>query len=179
MNSFVNDSNDDANDDANDFVNDVNEMHGFSSGNEFDINERCSHYMDRAPITTINRQAVEKVYMIEAETLCRGENTMKKPELMAKIFERYKALIRAIPASRFGQFSLQETMILKCHNSKAENGSASGHYKKTMEAKTKVQAIIRVIPSLPKLPSGRDIIDVRNDFILREYKAEMGKVMIV
>ncbi len=155
-----------------------NEMHGFSRGNEFEINERCSHYMDRPPITQINCQAVEKVYMIEAETLCRGENTMKKPKLMAKVFERYKALIHAIPASRFAQFSLQESMIRRCHNSKTENGSPSGTYKQILEAKSKVQAIIRKIPTLPKLPSGRDINDVRNDFILREYKAEMGKVIL-
>ena len=70
-----------------------NQMHGFSRGDKFEINERCSPYMDRAPITTIDcQEVVKKVYMIEAETLCLGEITMKKPELMVKIFEQYKAL---------------------------------------------------------------------------------------
>ena len=154
----------------------VNGMHGFSAGDEFEINERCSYYMDRAPITSSNRQAVEFCYMIEADTLCRGENTMKLSELKNAIFERYRALIRAIPASRFGEFGLQEKMIVKIFNAKAQNGSASGHFNKTVEVKAKVQAIVRQIPTLPKLPSGRDIIDVRDDFIFREYKKEMGEV---
>jgi hypothetical protein len=47
---------------------------------------------------------------------------------------------------------------------------------RTREAKSKVQAIVRQIPTLTKLPSGKDIIDVRNAFILKEYKAEKGEV---
>jgi hypothetical protein len=152
-------------------------MHGFSSGNEFEINERCSYYMDRAPITSGNRQAVEFVYMIEAETLCRGENTLKRPELAEKNFQRYKSLIRKIPISRFGQYGLQDSMLTRIYNSKAEKGSASGHYRTTVKVKATVQNVIRDIPTLPKLPSGRDIKDVRNDYIFRAYKAEMGMVL--
>ena len=44
------------------------------------------------------------------------------------------------------------------------------------EAKKEVQAIVRQTPTLSKLPSGKDIIDVRNAFILKEYKAEKGEV---
>ena len=88
-------------------------MHGFSSGAEFSLNERCSYYMDRAPITSSNRHAVEVVYMIEVETLCRNENTMKLPELQQKIFNCYKSLIHAIPVSRFGEVSLKESMVTR------------------------------------------------------------------
>ena len=154
----------------------INGMHGFSAGDEFEINERCSYYMDRATITSSNRQSVEFCYMIEADTLCRGENTMKQSELKNAVFERYRALIRAIPAARFGEFGLQEKMIVKIFNAKAQNGSAPGHFNKTVDVKAKVQAIVRQIPTLPKLPSGRDILDVRDDFIFQEYKKEMGEV---
>jgi hypothetical protein len=54
-------------------------MNAFSSGAEFSVNERCSYYMDRVQITLNNRHAVEIVYMVEAETLCRNENTMTLP----------------------------------------------------------------------------------------------------
>ena len=155
---------------------DLSGMHGFSGGDEFEINERCSYYMDCATITLSNCQAVEFVYMIESETLCRGENTMKLADLKTKIFEHYRSLIRAIRPARFSEFDLQEKMILKIFNAKAQNGSATGHYAKTMEVKAKVQAIVRQIPTLPKLPSGKDIIDVRDDYILHEYKSEMGEV---
>ena len=162
--------------DNDDFEDDSDGMHGFSSGNEFTVTERCSFYMDRALITSNNRQAVEFVYMIEAETLCRGENTMKLPELKEKIFNRYKALIRAIPATRFGEAGLREQMCIRISNSKTKDGSAGGHYKRTLDAKSVVQDVIRSIPNLSKLPSGRDIIDVRNSYILKKYKQEMGPV---
>jgi hypothetical protein len=153
-------------------------MNAFSSGGEFTVNERCSYYMDRVPITLSNRHAVEIVYMVEAETLCRNENTMKLPELQLKIFNRYKSLISAIPASRFGDLSLKGYMVKGIKNSKGPGGSGSppSHWTRTKDAKLKVQAIMRQIPTIAKLPSGRDIIDVRNSFILKEYKAEKGEV---
>jgi hypothetical protein len=45
-----------------------------------------------------------------------------------------------------------------------------------VDAKSIVQDIIRSIPNLSKLPSGRDIIDIRNSYILKKYKQEMGPV---
>ena len=142
------------------------------------MNERCAYYMDRAFITNMNRFAVEVVYMVEAETLFRNENTMKLPELQQKIFYRYKSLISAIPALCFADFSLKEAMVKGIKNSKGKDGSGSakGHYLRTREAKSKVQAIVRQIPTLTRLPSGKDIINVRNAFILKEYKAEKGGV---
>ncbi len=153
-------------------------MNAFSSGAEFTLNERCSYYLDRVPITLINRHAVKVVFMVEAETLCRSENTMKLPEFQLKLFNRYKALISAIPASRFGDLSLKGLMAKGIKNSKGKDGagSPSSHHTRTKEAKSKVQAIMRQIPTIAKLPSGRDIIDVRNAFILKEYKAEKGEV---
>jgi len=70
-------------------------------------------------------------------------------------------------------------MMTGIKNSKGKDGSGSakGLYLRTRrEAKKTVQAIVRQIPTLSKLPSGKDIIDVRNAFILKEYKAEKGEV---
>ena len=63
--------------------------------------------------------------MIEAETLCRNENTMKLPELQLKIFNRYKTLINAIPALCFADFALKEAMMQGIKNSKGKDGSGS------------------------------------------------------
>ena len=104
---------------------------------------------------------------------------MKLPELQLKIFNRYKSIISAIPASRFGDLSLKGTMLKGIKNSKGKDGQGSPtshHTTRTREAKSKVQGIMRLIPTIAKLPSGRDIIDVRNGFILKEYKAEKGEV---
>jgi hypothetical protein len=153
-----------------------NGMHGFSNGNEFDVNERCRYYMNGAPISPQTRQAVEFVYMIEALSLVTGEDTTDRATLHTKVFNRYKQLVRNIPATRFSQFDLQNQMCTRIYNSKAENGSAPSFFRTTKKVKESVQTMIRKIPTLPKLPSGRDIFDVRNDFILSEYKAAMGKV---
>jgi hypothetical protein len=165
-------------DDDGEIIDDGGMMHGFSSGGEFSVNERCAYYMDRVAISKLNRFSVEVVFMIEAETLCRNENTMKLPELQAKIYNRYKSLINAIPAACFSDFSLKEAMMTGIKNSKGKDGSGSakGLYLRTREAKKAVQAIVRQIPTLSKLTSGKDIIDVRNAFILKEYKAEKGEV---
>jgi hypothetical protein len=169
---------DNALDDDGEIIEDGGMMHGFSSGGEFSVNERCAYYMDRVAISKLNRFSVEVVFMIEAETLCRNENTMKLPELQAKIYNRYKSLINAIPAACFSDYSLKEAMMTGIKNSKGKDGSGSakGLYLRTREAKKMVQAIVRQIPTLSKLPSGKDIIDVRNAFILKEYKAEKGEV---
>ena len=68
-------------------------------------------------------------------------------------------------------------MLKGIKNSKGKDGGTAGtHYTRTLLAKSKVQAIMRQIPTIAKLPSMRDIIDVRNAFILKEYKAEKGEV---
>ena len=102
---------------------------------------------------------------------------MKLPELQQKIFNRYKSLISAIPALCFANFTLKEAMVKGIKNSKGKDGGTAGtHYTRTLLAKSKVQAIMRQIRTIAKLPSGRDIIDVRNAFILKDYKAEKGEV---
>ena len=44
--------------------------------------------------------------MIEADTIVRSQNTLTKPELAAKLLEKYKQLIANIPAERFGEAGL-------------------------------------------------------------------------
>ncbi len=62
-------------------------------------------------------------------------------------------------------------------------GGASGFYSKVLDVKKKVQAVTRLIDGigtpLSKIPSGRGINDVKDQFILNDYKAVMGAVSIV
>ena len=78
--------------------------------------------MGRVPISSDNHQAVEFCYMIEAESLVRSQNTLKKPELAMKILEKYKKLIIDIASNHFGEFGLKELMIKGYFNCKS--GSA-------------------------------------------------------
>jgi len=148
------------------------------SSSDFPINERVSFYMGRVPISNDNRQAVEFCYMVEAESLVRSQNTLKKPELAAKLLEKYKQLISEIPSNRFGDFGLKELMVKGYFNCKS--GSAGGFMTKVKEVKTKVQAAPRKMAGvgspLSKIPSGKGILDVKKSFIIDRYKDEMGPV---
>jgi hypothetical protein len=80
--------------------------------------------MGGIPISSDNRQAVEFCYMIEAESLVCSQNTLKKPELALKLFEKYKKLIIDIPSNRFGKFGLKELMVKGYFN--YQSGSTGG-----------------------------------------------------
>jgi len=143
------------------------------TSDEFEVNERCSYYMGRGPITTENRAAVEFVYMIEADTIVRSQNTLRKPELAVKLLEKYKQLIEAIPVDRFGSFGLRNTMLVKYYG--AKTGSASGIQDKIKTIKRHVQELVRAL-QLNKLPSGRRIIDMKNKYIAEKYRDVMKLV---
>ena len=119
-----------------------NGMHGFSAGNEFDINECCRYYMNGQAISPQTRQAVEFVYMIESLTLVTGEDTTDRATLHMKVFDRYKQLVCNIPATRFSQFDLQHQMSIKMYNSKADNSSVPSFYKSAKKVKDSTQLII-------------------------------------
>jgi hypothetical protein len=94
---------------------------------------------------------------------------------------KYVELIRQIPTNHFSEFGLREGMIDKYYG--AKKGGASGFYTKVLDVKKKVQAVTRLIDGigtpLSKIPSGRGINDVKDQFILNDYKAVMGAVSIV
>ena len=90
----------------------------------YDIHKRTAHFMERRPISVINRCAVEAVYMVEALTIVRSMRTMRKPEIAAKVQGKYKELIRNIPIERFSNSSLKVMMETKYY--RAKGSSADG-----------------------------------------------------
>ncbi len=72
-------------------------------------------------------------------------------------------------------------MIDQYHGQKA--GRASGFHTKVKDTKTKVQAVTRQINGLgtplSKIPSGCRLRDVREQFILKDYKTVMGAVCLL
>jgi len=146
------------------------------TSDDFEVNERCRYYMDNILITSENRAAVEFVYMVEADTIVRSQNTLRKPELAAKLLEKYKQLISLVPSGRFGECGLQAVM---CHKYfKAKKSSASGLQEKVKLVKPQVQALCRTL-NLTKLPSGRGINDVKMEYIIQKYRETMGEVSYV
>jgi len=148
------------------------------SSDQFSLNERCHHFMDRAQISSQNRSAVEFMYMIEAETLTRDSGTCGLNDVKKLLHSKYIELIRQIPTIHFSEFGLREGMIDKYYG--AKKGGASGFYTKVLDVKKKVQAVTRLVDGigtlLSKIPSGRGLVDVKNQFILADYNAVMGAV---
>ena len=143
------------------------------TSDEFEVNERCSYYMGRVPISADNRASVEFVYMIEADRIVRSQNTLRRPEMATKMQEKYKQLIGGIPSSRFAEFGLKDSMMVKFFN--AKKGTAMGLHDKVKAVKPLVQGVVREL-NLSKLPSGQGIIDMKNKYIVEKYKAHVGPV---
>ena len=158
----------------------LEDLNNYSS-DKFSVNERRHYFMDRAAISSQNRAAVEFVYMVEAETLTRDSGTRGLTDVKKLLYSKYIELIRQIPTNHFSEFGLREGMIDKYYG--AKKGGASGFYTKVLDVKKKVQAVTRQIDGigtpLSKIPSGRGLNDVRDQFILTDYKAVMGAVSIV
>ena len=156
------------------------ELNEYSS-DQFSLNERRHYFMDRAPISSQNRAAVEFVYMVEAETLTRDSGTRGLGDVKKLLHSKYIELIRQIPSNQFGEFGLRESMTERYYG--AKKGGASGFYTKVLDTKKKVQAVTRKLSGigtpLSHIPSGRGLTDVKQQFILQDYKAVMGPVSLL
>jgi hypothetical protein len=141
------------------------------TSDQFEINERRSYYMERVPITSDNRQVVEFVYMMEADTIVRSQNTLCKPELATKLLDKYKHLILAIPANHFGEAGLNEAMCKGYY--RAKKGSAAGLMDKVRKLRCLVQDVCKKL-QLSKLPSGCGIFDVRDRYVMDKYTQSNG-----
>ena len=140
------------------------------TANQFDVHERTSHFMERRPITDKNRVAVEAVYMIEALTLVKIMKTMRKPEVAQHLQERYKGFICSIPLTRFSDASIKVKMEEKYF--RAKGTSADGLLTKANEVLKNVRVLaagIRGVSTpLHQIPSGKNLTDLRNEFILKK-----------
>jgi hypothetical protein len=144
----------------------------------YDIHERTAHFMERRPIAASNRIAVEAVYMVEALTIVKSMKTMRKPEIAQRVQDKYRAFIHAIPLERFSDRSLKVTMEAKYFRAKGE--SADGLLTKANDVLKNVRVMaagIRGVGTpLHQIPSGRSLMDMRNEFILKKWNALQGTI---
>jgi hypothetical protein len=148
------------------------------TANEYDVHERTAHYMERRPISSYNRVAVEAVYMVKALTLVKSMKTMHKPEIAQRVQDKYKAFIQAIPLDRFADSSIKVMMEAKYFCAKGT--SADGLLMKANEVLKNVCALVAGIRGvgtpLHQIPSGRSLPDMRNEFILKKWSAVQGTI---
>ena len=144
----------------------------------YDVHERTAHFMERRPISAVNRTAVEAVYMVEALTTVKSMRTIRKPEIAAKLQAKYKELIQTIPPDRFSDSTLKTMMETKYY--RAKGTSADGLLTKANEVLKNVRVMAAGIQGigtpLHQIPSGRSLTDMRNQFILSKWSQTNGTV---
>jgi len=144
----------------------------------YDIHECSAHFMERRPIAASNRIAVEAVYMVEALTIVKSMKMMRKPEIAQRVQDKYRAFINAIPLERFSDRPLKVTMEAKYF--RAKGMSADGSLTKANDVLKNVRLMaagIRGVGTLlHQIPSGRSLMDMRNEFILKKWSAMQGTI---
>ena len=150
----------------------------YYSAKEYPINERVHYFMGRAPINSSNRMAVEMVYMIEAYTIVRSAKMMKKPDVALKVQATYKELINAIPTNHFTDFGLKDKMLQGYF--RAKTNSPAGLLTKVEDSLQKARVMSTKLKGigtpLHDIPSGKSLMDVKDNFVLEKYKEFLGEV---
>ena len=147
---------------------------------QFDIHDRVNHFMGAVPISLQNRVAVEAAYMVEALTTVRSMRSMRKTEIAPLVHDKYKSLIRMIPLQRFADATVRVKMVEKYF--RAKTNSPEGFYTKACDVMKGVRALATVIKGvgspLHQIPSGKSLMDMKIEFILKKYSAAMGTVYV-
>jgi len=105
---------------------------------------------------------------------------MRKPEIAQRVQDKYRAFINAIPLERFSDRyrSLEVTMEAKYFPVKGM--SADGLLTKANDVLKNVRVMaagIRGVGTpLHQIPSGRSLMDMRNEFILKKWNAMQGTI---
>jgi hypothetical protein len=148
---------------------------------QFSIHDRISHFMGAVPISLQNRVAVEAAYMVEALTNVRSMRSMRKTEIAPLVHDKYKSFIRMIPLQRFADATVRVKMVEKYF--RAKSNSADGFYTKACDVMKCVRALATVIKGvgspLHQIPSGKSLMDMKMEFILKKYAAATGAVYVL
>ena len=123
---------------------------------KFAFVERLRHYMAGALIGLSNRSAVEACIFMEVGTAIRDLDTMKVPQMEELFYSKYMAVVRSIPADRFIDESVQNSMLERYAGAKKVNTGRSlfRKYKTHTTEIRKFGLNFPGIKSMNKLPSG-------------------------
>ncbi len=119
------------------------------TASQYDINKCVSQFMGRVPISLNICVAVEAAYMVEAITLVKSMQTMKKPEIAAASQDKYKAFLGALPLSCFADASVKVRMAEKYF--RAKSNSPEGFLTKATDVLKNVRAVAAGIKGIGTL----------------------------
>jgi hypothetical protein len=129
--------------------------------------------MGCVPISLNNCVAIEAAYMVEAVTLVKSMQTMKKAEIAAATQDKYKSFIGPLPLSPFADALVKVRMAEKYFC--AKSNSLEGFLIKATDVLKNVRATAAGIKGigtmLHQIQSGKSLTNMKNQFILKKYMA--------
>jgi len=141
-----------------------------AEASKYDFHKRVKHYMKNNKITMQNRQSVEISIMIEAGTIIRNGNTIKKNDRANKFYDVYIQTSNAIDKNEFEDMTVYDSMIVSYHGTKLDN-EGNMLLRKLAIVMTEVKKFAFKFPgigSLTQLPSGTNqISDMMRPYITR------------
>jgi hypothetical protein len=147
---------------------------------QFDIHDCVNHIMGADPISLQDRVTVKAAYKVEALTSVRSMCAMRKTEIAPLVQEQCTSFICMLPLQRFADATVRVKMVKKFFRPKSN--SPDGFYTKACDVMKGVRALATVIKgvgsSLHQIPSGKSLMDMKIEFILKKYSTAMGVVYV-
>jgi len=141
-----------------------------AEASKYDFLQRLKHYMNNNKITMQNRQSVEIAIMIEAGTIIRNGNTIKKNNRANEYYDVYIRTINEIDNNEFEDKTVYDSMILSYHGAKLDN-EGNMLLRKLAIVMTEVKKFAYKFPgigSLTQLPSGSNqISDMMRPYVIQ------------
>jgi len=141
-----------------------------AEASKYDFLQRLKHYMNNNKITMQNRQSVEIAIMIEAGTIIRNGNTIKKNDRAKEYYDVYIRTINEIDNNEFEDKTVYDSMILSYHGAKSDN-EGNMLLRKLAIVMTEVKKFAYKFPgigSLTQLPSGSNqISDMMRPYVIQ------------
>jgi hypothetical protein len=141
-----------------------------AEASKYDFFQRVKHYMNNNKITMQNRQSVEIAIMIEAGTIIRNGNTIKKNDRANEYYDVYIRTINEIDNNEFEDKTVYDSMILSYHGAKSDN-EGNMLLRKLAIVMTEVKKFAYKFPgigSLTQLPSGSNqISDMMRPYVIQ------------
>lgn len=145
-----------------------------AEASKFSFIERLAHYMEKEVIVHGNRKSVELAIMVEAGTLVREMDQMKKEAKMQAFLSEYLSIVQEIPDENFGDSTVRSAMLQSYKGAKKKEMDSARMWRKYEDELNELRKFAYKFPgvgSLSELPSGTNQVrEMKHPLIMRMWK---------
>jgi hypothetical protein len=138
----------------------------------FKFPDRVIHFLSGNSINIVSRKPLEIAILIEAGTIVSSEQPMDKTTRANMMKEKYLALLDEFPSNHFDPTSVKDLMKTKMYQAKTDI-TGEQLWTKFLDYRSEIRSnyTSKLPTNLSTLPSGHQLSDVYNSFMLACYKA--------